>query len=161
MVNNNATGFEAVMDSPIPGVPSLGLRMLHGSLSGIEFLYRKHPRSVTSATEAVVDELYAYFCGNSAQKTLSFQAGGTPFQQLVWRALCGIPYGTVCSYGELARRLGSSARAVAGACRANPIPLLIPCHRVVAARGYGGYLGRTGGQALTIKRWLLQHEGYL
>ena len=72
-----------------------------------------------------------------------------------------IPIGQVVTYGELAKALDSSARAVAGACRANPIPILIPCHRVVAATGLGGYMGETGGEALAIKQWLLQHEGYV
>ncbi|MGM0593267.1 MAG: methylated-DNA--[protein]-cysteine S-methyltransferase, partial [Pseudomonadota bacterium] len=72
-----------------------------------------------------------------------------------------IPAGEALTYAELASRVGSSARAVAGACRANPMPLLIPCHRVVAVDGPGGYLGSTAGQALAIKRWLLRHEGYL
>lgn len=85
---------------------------------------------------------------------------GTPFQRRVWRALQGISPGSVLTYGALARQLGSSARAVANACRANPLPIIIPCHRVVAARGVGGYLGETVGEAIAIKRWLLHHEGH-
>jgi methylated-DNA-[protein]-cysteine S-methyltransferase len=83
---------------------------------------------------------------------------GTAFQKRVWRELMRIPPGAVRTYGELARRLGTSARAVGGACRANPIPILIPCHRVVAAGGEGGFLGRTRGSAMALKRWLLEHE---
>jgi len=84
--------------------------------------------------------------------------GGTLFQQRVWMALRQIPPGERFTYGELAKRLGTSPRAVGGACRANPIPLLIPCHRVVAAHGLGGFAGETEGHWLRIKRWLLEHE---
>ena len=84
---------------------------------------------------------------------------GTPFQRRVWQALRGIPSGSTCSYGELAHELGSSARAVGGACRRNPIPIVVPCHRVAAAAGgVGGFMGQRDGEALTIKQWLLDHE---
>ncbi|MFZ5579344.1 MAG: methylated-DNA--[protein]-cysteine S-methyltransferase [Pseudomonadota bacterium] len=76
----------------------------------------------------------------------------------VWDSLRDIPPAQTCTYGELAGRLRSSPRAVGGALRANPIPILIPCHRVVGARGLGGYAGASAeGQAR--KRWLLAHEG--
>jgi methylated-DNA-[protein]-cysteine S-methyltransferase len=76
----------------------------------------------------------------------------------VWQRLREIPAGRTLSYGVLARELGTSARAVGGACRANPVPLAIPCHRVVAATGLGGYSGARGGDWLEKKRWLLRHE---
>ncbi len=84
---------------------------------------------------------------------------GTPFRQRVWKELLGIPPGRRCTYGELAARLETAPRAVGGACRANPIPLLIPCHRVVAADGPGGFAGARTGRYMEIKRWLLDHEG--
>jgi methylated-DNA-[protein]-cysteine S-methyltransferase len=84
---------------------------------------------------------------------------GTPFQRRVWHALRRIPSGCTRSYGELARELGSSARAVGGACRRNPIPIVVPCHRVIAAGGgAGGFMGQRSGDALAIKTWLLDHE---
>ncbi len=86
---------------------------------------------------------------------------GSDFQSRVRAALLAIPPGEVRSYGELARQLGSSARAVGGACRRNPVPILVPCHRVVGAAGPGGYGGHTGGAALRRKLWLLRHEGVL
>ncbi len=85
---------------------------------------------------------------------------GTEFQLRVWGQLRQIACGQVMSYGQLAARLGSGARAVANACRANPLPLLIPCHRVVSADGLGGYAGATSGPLLLLKRRLLRHEGY-
>ena len=85
---------------------------------------------------------------------------GTAFQQRVWEALNAIPPGEVRTYGDLARSLGSGPRAVAGALRANPWPLLIPCHRIVGHQNLGGYCGHTDGPYLGIKRWLLLHEGW-
>lgn len=84
----------------------------------------------------------------------------TPFQRRFRAALCGVPVGEVVTYGELARQLASAPRAVGGACGANPIMIVVPCHRVVAADGIGGY-GRDGaeGRAVDFKRWLLRREG--
>jgi len=83
---------------------------------------------------------------------------GTPFQRRVWAALRAIPVGGVRRYGELAERLGSSPRAVAAACRANPWVLYVPCHRVVAKHDAGGFMGARHGWALALKRRLLEHE---
>ena len=83
---------------------------------------------------------------------------GTAFQRRVWQAIAQIPSGSVMSYQALAHKVGSGARAVANACGANPLPILIPCHRVVAARGWGGFM-QGSPEGLAIKRWLLQHEG--
>ncbi|MDH5389435.1 MAG: methylated-DNA--[protein]-cysteine S-methyltransferase [Gammaproteobacteria bacterium] len=90
---------------------------------------------------------------------VELQSKGTLFQQKVWQALRQIPAGQVKTYGELAQQLNTSARAVGNACRANPIPLLIPCHRVVSKTGIGGFSGGRDGAPLKIKRWLLDHEG--
>jgi methylated-DNA-[protein]-cysteine S-methyltransferase len=86
-------------------------------------------------------------------------AGATPFQRRVWAALRRLPPGAPISYGELARRLGSAPRAVGAACRANPWPVLIPCHRVVASNGLGGY-GGGGDAGRRRKRRLLEWEGW-
>lgn len=109
------------------------------------------------AAEAV-RQLWCYFRDRRHLFTLPLTPEGTPFQRRVWSALRRIPAGTTLSYGELAALLGSSARAVGGACRANPISLVIPCHRVVARNGLGGFMGVTSGRSLDIKRWLLAHE---
>ena len=106
------------------------------------------------------DALNAYFAGDlGAIDTLSVEARGTPFQREVWSALRDIPCGTTISYAELARRIGrpSAVRAVGLANGANPISIVVPCHRVIGAdgslTGYGGGIER--------KRWLLAHEGSL
>lgn len=83
---------------------------------------------------------------------------GTQFQRLVWNALCEIPRGRTLTYGELARKLDGDARAVGQACGDNKLPIVIPCHRVVAASGVGGFAHSTGGYLLEAKRWLLMHE---
>jgi len=89
---------------------------------------------------------------------LSLNPAGTHYQQRVWSALQQIPLGQTASYGEIAQRLNSSPRAVAAACRANPVVLAVPCHRVVAKSGIGGFMGAIEGDSIDIKRWLLNHE---
>jgi methylated-DNA-[protein]-cysteine S-methyltransferase len=108
---------------------------------------------------AMVEQLAAYFADASAGFDLPLELRGTDFQQRVWRALRLIPAGTTVTYGQLARRLGTGPRAVGGACRANPCPIVVPCHRIVAEGGLGGFAGDTGGRRLRIKQWLLRHEG--
>lgn len=155
--------YQAVIVSPLPNDSRLGLSLDHGVLKSIDFLPADYSPFV-SEDEGVADAvslLQYYFSDGSSVAELSFQPEGTPFQQRVWQQLCRIPAGQVARYGELAKLLDSSARAVAGACRANPIPILIPCHRVIAVTGLGGYLGETSGNELAIKQWLLQHEGYV
>jgi methylated-DNA-[protein]-cysteine S-methyltransferase len=97
-----------------------------------------------------------YFAGTLSVFDLPCAPKGTPFQRRVWAEMARIPYGATLTYGELAQRIGSSARAVGNACGANPLPIIVPCHRVLAARGgLGGYSG-FGGAA--TKEWLLAHE---
>jgi methylated-DNA-[protein]-cysteine S-methyltransferase len=103
------------------------------------------------------EELCAYFAGSQRSFSVALDARGTAFQQAVWDALRKLPYGEIVSYGDLAKRLGNprGARAVGGAVGANPIPIMIPCHRVLGAgRRLGGF---TGG--LAVKRQLLALEG--
>jgi methylated-DNA-[protein]-cysteine S-methyltransferase len=83
---------------------------------------------------------------------------GTPFQKSVWQAMCAIPRGRTRTYGALARELGGEARAVGQACGDNRLPIVIPCHRVVAAGGIGGFAHATNGYLIEAKRWLLLHE---
>jgi len=83
---------------------------------------------------------------------------GSPLQRSVWDAMCAIPRGRTRTYGELAAELGADARAIGQACGDNRLPIVIPCHRVVAADGIGGFGHSTGGYLLEAKRWLLMHE---
>ncbi|QMT41124.1 methylated-DNA--[protein]-cysteine S-methyltransferase [Neisseria shayeganii] len=102
-----------------------------------------------------------YFAGNLKTFRHPVSPKGTPFQQRVWAEIAAIPAGQVRSYREIAQRIGSHPRPVGSACGKNPLPLLIPCHRVVAADGsLGGFsMGADPEQGLNIKRWLLAHEG--
>ena len=101
------------------------------------------------------DQLHAYFDGGLIEFDLPLSPIGTPYQQRVWRALCAIPYGATRSYIEIARIAGGSARSVGQANGNNPIPIVIPCHRVLATTHIGGY---SGGDGLVTKRWLLALE---
>lgn len=88
-----------------------------------------------------------------------FTLNGTPFQRKVWETLIELRPSELVTYGDLAVRLSSGARAVAGALKANPFPILIPCHRVVGQSSLGGFCGKTDGPMMAIKYWLLRHEG--
>jgi methylated-DNA-[protein]-cysteine S-methyltransferase len=102
------------------------------------------------------DELQEYFDGKRMSFNLPLAPEGSDFQKRVWAALCAIPPGKTRSYADIARTIGSAPRAVGGANGANPIPLIIPCHRVIAADGsLGGY---SGGDGPATKRYLLDHE---
>lgn len=105
------------------------------------------------------DQLAEYFAGTRRDFDLPLRPAGTAFQHRVWDALRRIPYGETTSYGALAAELGSVARAVGGACGANPIPIVIPCHRVLA--GHGRLGGFSGGRGAETKRALLRREGAL
>lgn len=109
--------------------------------------------------QAIADQLDAYFLDGSYQFDLPIDLQGTLFQRRVWQALRKIEPGHARTYGDLARELGTSPRALGGACRANPCPIVVPCHRIVAANGLGGFAGDTSGRKLAVKRWLLGHEG--
>ncbi len=104
-------------------------------------------------------EVLEYFSDPASPLQWRLQTVGTDYQRRVWKALRAIPVGSVKTYGELAVEIGGSARAVGNACRSNPIPVYIPCHRVVAKQHIGGFAGKTRGRQINIKRWLLQHEG--
>ena len=101
-------------------------------------------------------QLSAYFDGRLMRFQLPVTPNGSRFQQKAWRAVQSIPYGDISSYGELADQIGSAPRAIGMACARNPLPVIIPCHRVLAAGfNIGGYSGAGGAET---KRWLLRHE---
>lgn len=104
----------------------------------------------------IVAAIRNYFIAPNTLWELPISLHGTAFQMQVWAKLQTIPPGTIISYGKLAQLLDTGARAIGGACHANPLPIIIPCHRVVGKTHLGGYSGRPD-----IKKWLLQHEGLL
>jgi methylated-DNA-[protein]-cysteine S-methyltransferase len=113
----------------------------------------------TGVLKQLGEQLSRYFGESHSGFDVTMENQGTAYQRRVWRALQQIPVGQTRTYGQLARQLHSSPRAVGNACRQNPLPLLVPCHRVVAANGLGGFGGETEGKQLAMKRWLLEHEG--
>ena len=116
----------------------------------------------SALAERAMRQLEHYREDPDAKFDLPLLIEGTEFQRRLWQALCEIPRGRTLTYGELARKLGGtdheSARAVGQACGDNRLPIVIPCHRVVAAHGVGGFSHSTAGYLLEVKRWLLVHE---
>ncbi|WP_071672858.1 methylated-DNA--[protein]-cysteine S-methyltransferase [Nioella nitratireducens] len=110
----------------------------------------------SDVTRQAAGELAAYFAGRLTDFTVPLAPRGSGFQQAFYHALCAIPFGETRTYGDLAGALGVSAQAIGQACGANPIPVLIPCHRVLGATGLGGYSGAGG---VETKLALLRLEG--
>lgn len=143
--------------------PWCGLKITQqdGRLCKIDFVSRITDTQTTqdNALKAVIKQICQYQADSEFVFNLSLNIQGTDFQCRVWDALQQIPAGQVKTYGELATELTSSPRAVGNACRHNPLPLVIPCHRVVSAQGIGGFAGQREGQKISIKEHLLHHEG--
>lgn len=111
-----------------------------------------------ATVDAAVAQLTQWFSGERMSFDVPLAPEGTEFQQTVWRALCDVPFGTTASYGEVAKAIGqpSATRAVGAANGRNPIPIIIPCHRVIGASGE--LTGYSGGSGVETKRRLLDHE---
>jgi methylated-DNA-[protein]-cysteine S-methyltransferase len=145
---------------------SLGIHCNEDEITGIEFLEPRAalvpiaPKSLL-AKEAV-RQLRAWLKDSRHVFSLPLAPQGTPFQRKVWAGIAAIPVGKTKQYGELAATIGTGPRAVGNACGANPYPVVVPCHRVVAAgganQGLGGFARQRGGFLLDVKRWLLEHE---
>lgn len=152
-----------IIATPLPGGHRLGVMLDEHGVTEIEFLAPGTPlrHGTTSFERRIEMQLTDYFRKPSSVFDIPLHPTGTPYQMRVWQMMRQIPTGATARYGELAEKLASGPRAVAAACRANPIPILIPCHRVVAKTGLGGYMGVTEGEAMSIKQWLLHHEGAL
>lgn len=149
--------YQAQLASPCG---TIGIRCEHEVLTGIDFLIQRR-RSILprdAFTREVSAQLAAYFKDAGFRFSLPIQPTGTEHQQKVWQILQHIPRGQTLSYGEIAREISSSARAVGQACGSNPLPLVVPCHRVVSKSGLGGFMHRTDNKTIDIKRWLLAHE---
>lgn len=138
----------------------LGIRVDHGVLSRIKFLPDTEPLVKPSGIflNQVVDALQAYAKDPDTRFNLPLGIQGTEFQRRVWSALTEIRPGYPVTYSALADELGTGARAVGNACRHNPFPLVVPCHRVVAKRDIGGFAGDRQAGWTSVKQWLLAHE---
>jgi len=139
----------------------LGIRAAGERLEGIDYLPRGAATldPLTRFAERVCRQIQRYLEDPAFAFDLPFEYIGSGFQCTVWRAIHGIPSGRTLTYKALAQRLRTSPRPVGGACGANRIPLVIPCHRVVASGGIGGFMHARSGPGIEIKRWLLRHEG--
>lgn len=142
----------ACVDSP---VGRLTLTEQDGAITALEWRDEDAPPN-TDLMKRAAGELAAYFAGGHTAFTLPLAPRGSAFQQEFYHALCAIPHGETRTYGDLAADLGVSAQAIGQACGANPIPILIPCHRVLASTGLGGFSGAGG---VETKVALLKLEG--
>jgi len=149
--------FQACLKAPF-GV--LGIRTDGDYLTHIEFLPRRHPalEPLTPAAALACEQLLAYVEDPDFHFTLLLSVEGTLHQMAVWRVMQSIPRGETRTYGELARTIKSAPRAVGQACGKNPVPIIIPCHRIVSSSGTGGFMGAQSGDPIKIKQWLLSHE---
>jgi methylated-DNA-[protein]-cysteine S-methyltransferase len=153
--------FQACVRAPFG---TIGVSATDTHVTGIRYLSPEvpalAPKKDTIAFLACV-QLQFYLDDPAFAFDLPLRLAGTRHQLAVWEAMQAIPPGETRTYGEVAKTIGSSARAVGGACGANPVPLVVPCHRVVGAGGsLGGFMGaREEGFELAIKRWLLAPEG--
>jgi methylated-DNA-[protein]-cysteine S-methyltransferase len=139
----------------------LGIRTGPDRLLGIDYLPRETAPLVPidHLAEKVCGQIERYLDDPDFAFDLAFDYRGTPFQCRVWREISGIPAGRTLTYRDIARRLRTAPRPVGGACGANRIPIVIPCHRVLGSNGLGGFMHARQGFPLEVKRWLLRHEG--
>lgn len=145
-----------LLDTP---VGPIGVACRDGYVTRVDLEPETADRDFEDLPTDLVEQFAAYFRDGRTHLDIPLRLQGTPFQERVWLALRSIPPGETRTYGDLARRLGTGARAIGGACRSNPCPILVPCHRVVATSGLGGFAGDTTGRKLEVKRRLLSHEG--
>ena len=156
------SSYQAVVTAP--GF-ALGVHCDADEITGIDFLEPRPEQAPSTPLAAeAVRQLRAYLADPSFTFGLPLRPAGTLFQRRVWEQITAIPFGQTDTYGQLAKNLKNAPRAVGQACGANPYPLVVPCHRVVATGGtgdkkLGGFARERGGFLLEINRWLLKHEG--
>lgn len=112
----------------------------------------------TALLQTAADQVTEYFAGDRKEFDLPFAQPASPFQKAMRQAMLAIPFGRTCTYGDIAKAIGRPAQAVGQGCGQNAIPIIVPCHRVVAAGGKLG--GFSGGEGAPTKRWLLAHEAH-
>ena len=156
----NTLGFCAVIPAPFG---AMGIRTDSSALNELVYLPRHHElvEPQNDFAKNVARQLQRYFDTANFQFDLPLVQKGTVHQQKVWKAIAAIPVGQVATYGQIARHIASAPRAVGQACGANFYPLIIPCHRVTAAHGLGGFGNQDEAASFhnQVKRWLLTHEG--
>ena len=150
--------YQAVVAAP--GF-ALGVQCSDEEITAIDFIEpRPEQAPATPLAAEAVRQLRAYLANPGFAFGLPLRPAGTTFQRRVWEQISAIPTGQTHTYGQLAKCLKNAPRAVGQACGANPYPVVVPCHRVVATGGgLGGFARERGGFLLDVKRWLLKHEG--
>ena len=152
--------FSAVIPAPFGAV---GVRTSDGLVRELVYLPPAYPEKKPddALAEQTAIQIQRYFREPDFRFDLPLASVGTLFQKKVWETIASIPRGEVLTYGQVARRIGSAPRAVGQACGANWFPLVIPCHRVTATGGLGGFSNsdEATGFHIGVKRWLLTHEG--
>jgi methylated-DNA-[protein]-cysteine S-methyltransferase len=139
---------------------ALGVQCNDDEITAIDFLEPRPEQAPSTALAAeAMRQLKAYLADPNFEFGLPLRPAGTAFQRRVWAQIAAIPAGETHTYGQLAKSIKNAPRAVGQACGANPYPLVVPCHRVIATGGgLGGFNRHGGGFLLEVKRWLLQHE---
>lgn len=159
MLENESDIFSAIVSVPFGFI---GVRTEHGMISELVYLPERFREKapVDNVAEQAASQIESYIAEPDFCFTLPLKPAGTAFQHKVWKAISAIPRGEVRTYGQIAKYIQSAPRAVGQACGANWYPLVIPCHRVTAAAGLGGFAHHDDetGFHLGVKRWLLTHE---
>lgn len=160
--SNRSDLFSAIVETPFGAI---GIRTEAGLVR--ELVYLPSDFDAKAPTDQLADQtafqVERYLCDPDFCFDLPLAQVGTEFQHKVWNVIAAIPRGDVLTYGEVAKLIRSAPRAVGQACGANWFPLVIPCHRVTAAGGLGGFSHHDDetGFHLGVKRWLLRHEGVI
>lgn len=155
-----STLFNAIVPAPFGAI---GIRTLDARVRELVYLqpsFQEKAADNEVAAQAAAQVAH-YLQDPDFRFELPLFEAGTEFQRRVWSEIAAIPRGNVKTYGQLAKTIGSAPRAVGQACGANPFPLINPCHRVTASGGLGGFSNQDdeNGFHLSVKRWLLRHEG--
>ena len=149
--------YDVVLEFP---KMKIGVATREGRVVEIKYLPPSVPAlpAKNPLAELAARQLERYRVDPDTRFDLPVVVEGTPLQRAVWDAMCAIPRGKTRTYGDIARELGADARDIGQACGDNRLPIVIPCHRVVAANGIGGFAHATSGYLIEVKRWLLAHE---
>lgn len=150
------------MSSFLIPTPFSNLRVITENDALLFVIFDKHSQSSkppkTPFEKQIADQILQYLDDPNFQFSIPYRLNGTSFQCKVWETLRTIPAGKTLTYGELALQLKTHSRAVGQACRRNPIPIIIPCHRIIGQRHVGGFSGEEEGEFIEIKKWLIKHE---
>jgi methylated-DNA-[protein]-cysteine S-methyltransferase len=158
--SQNTRLFSAIVEAPFGAI---GIRADAGVLRELVYLppHYEGKAPVDPLSEQVAQQVARYLADPDFRFDLPLPEVGTAFQRKVWAAIAAVPRGQVLTYGQIAKLIRSAPRAVGQACGANWFPLVVPCHRVTASGGLGGFSNNDdeNGFHLGVKRWLLAHEG--